>query len=82
MIELVKGRVLRCELSGKQTANRCIGICYLEGADVAVEMMSAGKARNCPKLSAGRYRDAELKSASAGVRIGRADVPPGYCRVR
>jgi endonuclease YncB( thermonuclease family) len=53
MIALVKGRVLRCELSGEQMANRCIGICYLEGADIAAEMMSAGKARNCPKLSVG-----------------------------
>jgi hypothetical protein len=30
MIELVDGRTLRCDLSGEQTHDRCVGICYLE----------------------------------------------------
>ena len=31
MIELVHGRVLRCELDGTRTYERCVGICFVEG---------------------------------------------------
>ena len=31
MIELVKGRTLRCELNGERAGDRCLGVCYLEG---------------------------------------------------
>ena len=33
MMELVHGRVLCCELDGTRTYDRCVGICYLEGAE-------------------------------------------------
>jgi endonuclease YncB( thermonuclease family) len=72
MIELVKGRTLRCELNGERTGNRCLGVCYLEGRNIAAEMVRRGVARDCSRFSCGRYHDAELKAAPAGATIGRA----------
>ena len=72
MIELVKGRTLRCELNGERTGDRCLGVCYLEGRNIAAEMVRRGVARDCSRFSCGRYHDAELKAAPAGATIGRA----------
>ena len=80
MVELVDGRNLRCELDGERTGDRCVGVCYLEGVDIAAEMVAAGLARDCPRYSGGRYRDAELKAAAAGATIGQTYPLPGYCR--
>jgi endonuclease YncB( thermonuclease family) len=41
MIELVDDRILRCELDGDRTHDRCVGICYLDGADISAEMCAA-----------------------------------------
>lgn len=82
MIELVRGRTLRCDLNGERTHNRCVGVCYLEGADIAEAMITAGVARDCPRFSGGRYRDAELTAAAAGAEIGRTYRLPGYCLER
>jgi endonuclease YncB( thermonuclease family) len=82
MVELVEGRTLRCELNGERTGDRCVGVCYLEGADIAAKMVAAGLARDCPRFSGGRYREAELQAAAAGATIGRTYRLPGYCRER
>jgi micrococcal nuclease len=52
MLELVVSRMLRCELDGERTHDRCAGLCYLEGADVAAEMVAAGVARDSPSSAA------------------------------
>jgi endonuclease YncB( thermonuclease family) len=72
MVELVEGRTSRCELNGECTHDRCVGICYVEGADVAAAMVSAGVARDCPRFSGGRYREAEVRAAASGSTIGRS----------
>jgi micrococcal nuclease len=41
MVELVQGRTLRCELDGERTHDRCAGVCYLDGADIAAIMVRA-----------------------------------------
>jgi endonuclease YncB( thermonuclease family) len=48
MLELVPGRTLRCELDGEHTHDRCVGVCYLDGTDIAAVMVRRGLARNCP----------------------------------
>jgi endonuclease YncB( thermonuclease family) len=73
---------LKKSLDGKRTHDRCVGVCYLDGVDIAAEMVRQGIARDCPRFSNGRYRDAELKAASAGATIGQTYRLPGYCRAR
>jgi hypothetical protein len=57
-------------------------VCYLEGSDLAAEMVRAGLARDCPRFSGGRYRAAEAQAAAAGETIGGSYRLPGYCRPR
>jgi micrococcal nuclease len=68
---LVLGKELRCELTGKRTYDRCVAVCYLNGADVEALMVRNGFARDCPRFSGGRHADAECQAAAEG-----------YCRVR
>jgi endonuclease YncB( thermonuclease family) len=80
MLELVQGRTLRCELDGDRTHDRCVGVCYLNGADIAEVMVREGLARDCPRFSGGRYAKTERDAAANGAKIGRVYSLPGYCR--
>ena len=82
MLELVQGRTLPCELDGERTHDRCVGVCYLDGADISEVMVHRGVARDCPRFSQGRYAKAERKAAAAGATIGELYPLPGYCRPR
>jgi micrococcal nuclease len=82
MLELVEGREVRCELDGQRTYDRCVAVCYLEGVDIAAEMVAAGLARDCPRFSGGRYREAERQAAAAGAAIRASYQLPGYCTPR
>ena len=82
MFEVVQGRTLRCDLDGERTHNRCVGVCYLDGADISAIMVHRGVVRDCPRYSQGRYAEAELQAAAAGATIGRIYTLPGYCRPR
>ena len=42
MTELVRGHTLRCELNGERTHDRCVGVCFLEGQDVAATLVQRG----------------------------------------
>jgi endonuclease YncB( thermonuclease family) len=75
MAELVEGRTLVCELTGERTHGRRVGRCFLEGRDVAGELIAAGLARDCPRYSQGRYVAVEPEAAHR--------LPlPDYCRPR
>ena len=50
---LVLDKEIRCELTGKQTYDRCVGICYLNGMNVEAELVRQGLARDCPRFSGG-----------------------------
>lgn len=65
MRQLVDSRELRCELNGDRTYDRCVGICYLDGADIAAELVRPG----CPRYSGGRYAEAERRTAAEGATI-------------
>ena len=80
--ELVEGRVVRCELDGTRTRDRCAGVCFLDGRDIAAELVRQGLARDCPRFSGGRYADEELVAAQAGATIAETYRLPGYCRAR
>jgi micrococcal nuclease len=82
MRDLVLGKVITCELDGEQNHDRCIAICYLEGADISEAMVRQGLARDCPRYSGGRYQQAELEAAQQGTTMGETYQLPGYCRPR
>ena len=76
------GKEVRCELTGKRTYDRCVAVCYLDGADIEAIMVRNGFARDCPRYSSGRHAAAEQQAAADGATIGRAFPSPGYCRAR
>ena len=71
---------MRCQLDGETTYDRCAGTCYLDGRDIAAELVRAGLARDCPRYSGGRYADEERAAARDGATIREWYELPGYCR--
>lgn len=74
MERLVRGEMVSCQLNGERTYDRWVGICYLDGQDIAAIAVANGFALDCRRYSGGRYRD--LETPAARSRIQRA----GYCR--
>lgn len=74
MERLVRGEMVSCQLNGERTYDRWVGICYLDGQDIAAIAVTNGYALDCRRYSGGRYR--ELETPAARSRIQRA----GYCR--
>lgn len=68
---------VRCELTGKRTYDRCVAVCYLDGADIEAIMVRVGFALDCPRYSGGRHAEAERRAAAEGATIGEV-----YCRMR
>ena len=79
---LVLGKEVRCELTGKRTYDRCVAVCYLDGADIEAIMVRVGFALDGPRYSGGRHAQAERKAAADGATIGEVYPLPGYCRPR
>jgi endonuclease YncB( thermonuclease family) len=73
MVRLVRGKTVTCRLDGTRTYNRWVGICYLDGRDIAAIAVANGHALDCRRYSGGRYNDLETRAAQS--RIWRA----GYC---
>lgn len=74
MTRLVRGETVTCQLNGERTYDRWVGICFLDGQDIAAIAVANGFALDCRRYSGGRYRD--LETPAARSRIQRA----GYCR--
>ncbi len=79
---LLHSQEVRCELTGERSHDRCIGVCYVRGRDVAAELVRAGAARDCPRFSGGRYANEERDAARERATIAEAYRLPGYCRPR
>ena len=75
MVELVAGRIVQCQLEGRQSYDREIGTCALDGDDIAGLLVAAGLGRDCPRFSGGKYRNLETNAA-------REIQLPAYCRPR
>lgn len=73
MDRLVRGQTVTCRLNGDRTYDRWVGICFLDGQDIAAIAVASGHALDCRRYSGGRYRD--LETPAARSRIRRA----GYC---
>ncbi len=75
MVDAVRGETVSCQLKGEQSYDRMIGVCFVDGEDLAALAVAAGVARDCPRFSGGRYAALETDD-------GRRLVLPGYCEVR
>ena len=73
MVELVSGKQVRCDLTGRKSYDREIGTCALDGRDIAGLLVAAGLGRDCPRFSGGKYRHLETDA-------GREIQLPAYCR--
>ena len=73
MVELVYGKLVRCELNGDKSYDRFVGTCYLSDRDIGAAVVAAGLALDCPRFSGGKYKAAETKAARSQIKL------PGYC---
>jgi endonuclease YncB( thermonuclease family) len=74
MQRLVAGKRLTCELTGKKTYDRKVGVCSLDdGTDIGAALVAEGLARDCPRYSGGRYAQFETQKS-------RTLPLPNYCR--
>ena len=74
MRNLVNGKHVRCELTGAKTYDRFVCTCYLDGEDIGIAVIAAGRALDCPRYSGGRYAEFELASSREAIKL------PNYCR--
>ncbi len=75
MRRMVDGRQVRCKLDGLRTYDRCAGVCYLDGQDIAANLVR--KARGSPgsaALQSRGYAAAERQAAADGAE-DRRQVP-------
>jgi endonuclease YncB( thermonuclease family) len=73
LMSKAQGRLAVCELTQERTYGRRVGICRVDGEDLAELVIGAGLARDCPRYSGGRYAD--------GQRPEAEELPlPSYCR--
>lgn len=74
MRDLVLGQSVVCQLNGETTHDRFVGVCYLESKDIAVDLIQAGLAIDCPKFSNGMYANYQTAQARTIINL------PSYCR--
>lgn len=68
-----ENKPVRCVMKGTQLQNLEVGTCYVDGQDIAADVVRAGLARDCPALSGGRYWAIERPQAQK--------LPlPDYCQ--
>ncbi len=73
MNELVMGRQVDCWLAGEMSYDRQIGVCFVDGTDLAERIIEGGLGADCPAHSGGRY--ASLPTDPLFTR----ESLPGYC---
>lgn len=60
---IIGGQPVRCTLNGDRTHGREVGICRVGAVDVGAAVIAAGRARDCPRFSGGRYAGVEPPEA-------------------
>jgi micrococcal nuclease len=76
MRDLVDGKHVRCQLNGKKTYDRFVGVCYLGERDIGAAVIKAGLALDCPRYSGGRYAGVERLASRGRIKL------PKYCRAK
>lgn len=77
--KLINDKFVICHLDGTTTRKRPVGICYVNGVEVNHHQVKTGHARDCPRFSKGRYREAELTAQKAGNNLSSTYKLPDYC---
>lgn len=73
MRQIIGSQAVRCSLTGETTYQRQVGTCWIGTLDVGAALIAAGRARDCPRYSAGRYASLETPASQT--------LPlPRYCR--
>jgi len=80
MMALVLRKTVTCKLTGEQSHDREIGVCYLDGKDIGETIIEAGFARDCPRFSGGKYRQAEENAKARGDDLSAVYALPPYCK--
>ncbi|NVK20803.1 MAG: hypothetical protein HWE30_19160 [Methylocystaceae bacterium] len=73
LTDLVSGEIVSCWLSGTVSFDRNIGVCFVDGQDVAAVLVAEGLGRDCPAFSDGRYARFENDA------MNRVRGLPSYC---
>ncbi len=83
---MLAGHKLRCVDLGQRSYDRVVGRCYLDGRDIAVDLIEAGVARVCLRFAREQgqeqtYLHAEQRAvkARAGVFSGPLNPVAGFC---
>ena len=71
--QIIGSQAVRCAVTGEKTHGREVGTCWIHAQDIAAALIATGRARDCPRFSAGRYAAIERPEAKT--------LPlPRYCR--
>ena len=63
--QIIADQVVRCSVTGEETHGREVGTCWIGAQDIGAAVIAAGRARDCPRFSAGRYAAIERPQAAA-----------------
>ena len=77
--KLVEGKIVTCLLDGMMNGPRLIGICFVEGKDLGELQVKNGHARDCSKLSKGRYAEAESWAKQNTRDLSSTYELPPFC---
>ena len=68
MTELVLNQQVTCELTGKRSYDRQIGVCFLNGEDIGAIAVSSGYALDCRRYSQGMYAAFETDAGRSAIQ--------------
>jgi len=68
-------RTVTCNSTGKDSYDRAVATCRVNGADLGDLMVGAGWARDWPKYSQGAYADAEVRARAARKGVWNLECP-------
>ena len=74
MQQIVKGQTVTCVPDGTVSYERVVARCYIHDIDIAIPLIAAGWALDCPRFSKGRYRKFEPPGSRSYL------IQKGYCK--
>lgn len=73
MTSMLKDQYLECWLNGEKSFDRHVGVCFLEGSDIAAALVLSGLGWDCPQFSDGRYAHLQSEQHKDLAHL------PSYC---